>query len=262
MWPVSTKFSDYATPETPVELIKYTCGTESAEEFLRSGFEAASMFNLALKKYAGRLFADFATILDFGCGCGRITRFVGTEGELFGCDVNPVVVNFCKTHFPRASFYKNSLMPPLIYRDGLFDLIYSFSVFSHLRQDVEDAWLAELARVGAPGCIYLLTVQGDWMIEATLGAEAAAARNAGFYYRRVHQRHNIATDFPDYYESSYHTSTCIKAQWSRHFDILAVIKGDDSGRYLGENMAFAPLGTVPLLRPMGQDLVVARRRAA
>lgn len=260
MWPISSDFRAYAKPSVPADLIRYTCGTDSFEEFLRSGFETATMFNLALRKYTGKLFSDFQRILDFGTGCGRMVRHIEPKGALFGCDVNRLVVDYCKSSFRHASFYRNDLMPPLIYREGLFDLVYSFSVFSHLRLDVEDAWLRELARVGAPGCVYLITIQGDWMIEATLGTEAAEAQAKGFYYKSVHQRHGSEADFPDYYESSYHTATYVKKEWARHFEILAVIKGDDPGRYLSGALQFAPHGTVPLLRPMGQDLVVAVKR--
>jgi hypothetical protein len=165
-------------------------------------------------------------------------------------------------HLPRAAFYRNDLMPPLIYRNGLFNLVYSFSVFSHLRHDVEEAWLAELARVGAPGCVYLLTVHGEWVIEKTLGADTETARARGFFYKEVHQRHRTENDFPDYYEASYHTSDYIRAHWSSHFDILAIVKGDNPDRYLPDGEAFEPAGTVPVLRPMGQDLVVAIKRGS
>ena len=44
----------------------------------------------------------------------------------------------------------------------------------------------ELVRVGKPRYVYLLTVQGDWMIEQTLAQEVEKARAAGFYFRTVH----------------------------------------------------------------------------
>lgn len=203
MWPIAQDPRAYHDPVVPTEFIRYTCGHEDYDAYLLSGFEVASMFNLALWKNFGRLVSDFSETLDFGCGSGRVARFLNPSGQLYGCDVNGPLVKYCKRSMPRGEFRKNRLMPPLKDADQKFDLVCSFSVFSHLRQDVEEAWLAELARVGARGCVYLLTVQGDWMIEATLTQEEAdAARADGFYFRAVHQRHGAEMDFPDYYESS------------------------------------------------------------
>lgn len=240
-------------PNVPADLMRYTCGFEDPAEYDRTGLEVATMLDLALLLHTGRRVADFDTVLDFGCGSGRLARHMRPAGVLHGCDVNRQVVQWCDAHLPHGQFHQNGLLPPLRFGAGEFDLVYSFSVFSHLRLDVEQAWLAELARVGAPGCVYLLTVQGDWMIEATLGEAADAAREAGFLYREVHQRNADVLDFPDYYESSYHTSDWIRREWAAHFDVVDVIKGDDPARYV------AP-GDVPSFRPMGQDLVVAVKR--
>ena len=258
MWPFSKDYSQFGSPTVPSDLIRYVCGTDSMDEFLRSGYEVASMFNLAAKNYSGRYLSEFERVLDFGCGCGRLIRFLEPASKLFGCDVNRAVIDFCKVNYPAASFYQNDPLPPLIYRDSLFDLIYSFSVFSHLSQDIEAIWLEELVRIGRPGCLYLITVQGDWMIEATLGDEALMAKQSGFYFKLVHQRHNTESDFPDYYEASYHTSEYIASHWSRYFDIVCVIRGDRPERYVPRDLLIEHGN--PSLRPMGQDLVVAIRR--
>jgi SAM-dependent methyltransferase len=247
--------------DVPVDLIRYTCGHEDHAEFLRSGAEVATMLNLALLKHTGRPVSGYPRLLDFGCGAGRVTRFLDAA-SVTGCDVNPQVIDQCRRLLRRGRFDCTGLMPPLPYSDGAFDLVCSFSVFSHLREDVEQVWLRELVRIGAPGCVYLLSVQGDWMIEATLPAdEAEAARAAGFTLREVHLRNGSSLDFPDYYESSYHTSSWVRENWSTHFEVLDVIRGDNPVRYLSGGLQFAPAGQIPVLRPLGQDLVVARKRA-
>lgn len=256
MWPAP--FDPADVPAVPRDLIRYTCGHEDVEEYARSGYEVASMMNLALLKHTGRLVSDFHDVLDFGCGTARVARQLHARGSVSGCDVNADVIAYCRSAVPRATFVRSELWPPLPYEDASFDLVCSFSVFSHLRRDAEQAWLAELERVGRPGCVYLLSVQGDWMIEATLGAERASAERAGFYYREVHQRHGSRLDFPAYYESSYHTSQWIRQNWD--FEIIDVIRGEHASQYLSGDLAFEPSGDVPALRPMGQDLVVARKR--
>jgi hypothetical protein len=154
----------------------------------------------------------------------------------------------------------NDFDPPLDFRDGLFDLVYSFSVFSHLEKELEMRWLQELERVGSSGCLYLFTVHGDWVVEATLGAERAQAEAAGFYFHHVHSRSNTELEFPPWYEASYNTSGYIRRTWSQFFEVVSVIKGDKPDNYLWDDLRFAPEGNIESFRPMGQDLVVMRKR--
>jgi SAM-dependent methyltransferase len=143
------------------------------------------MLDLAARRYGGKPIGEFERVLDFGCGAGRIMQYIPGGPKLYGCDVSKPVVSFTRNRYSHATVYNNDLAPPLDFRDGLFDLVYAFSVFSHLPEDVEMSWLREFRRVGVQGCLYLLTVHGDWFIEATLGAERARAETAGFYFRRV-----------------------------------------------------------------------------
>jgi SAM-dependent methyltransferase len=251
---------DHLEPRVPAELMRYTCGTDTPLDFVRSGAEVFTMLDLAAKKYGGRPLSGFKSTLDFGCGNGRILRFFTPplSGSLRGCDVNGPVVDFVFSHFPFVDAYHSPLMPPLKYADGTFDLIYSFSVFSHLSLAVEKDWLRELKRVSAPGCLFLLSIHGDWMIEQTLGDRADAVRKTGFTWDVVHGRFGTWSDFPDYYEASFHTSDYVRANWSEYFEILDVIKGDDAMRYVAHNPDLAYVARQ--VRPMGQDLVVARKR--
>lgn len=245
----------------PVELIRYTCGPISANDYIRSGLEVATMLTLATNRFGGKLI-DHGPILDFGCGSGRILGAMEFgRAEVIGCDVGSQLVAFASEAYPSFQILQSPLMPPLLFEDNRFKLIYSFSVFSHLEEKVEQAWLQELHRVGAPNCLYLLTVQGEWMIEATLQQnEQVEIFKNGFGFKKVHGRSNTNLDFPVYYESSYHTNNYIKENWSKYFEVLKIIKGDDPLRYLyGELQFVSRGGIVPDFRPMGQDLVVARR---
>jgi SAM-dependent methyltransferase len=248
-------------PPPSTDLIRYVVGIDDYGEFLRSGAEVFTMFDLAARRYGGKSMSEFNKILDFGCGIGRILQFIPEGPSVCGCDVNQWVSEYTKRTHRRAEIYCNSLMPPLKYPAGTFDLIYSFSVFSHLSLAVERAWLEELERIGATECLYLVTIHGDWVIEATLGDEREKAEREGFYYRRGNQRNGSEFDFPDYYETSYHTSQYIRTNWRKNFDVVSVVKGDDPSRYLYGNLKFAPAGSIPRLRPMGQDLVVMRKRS-
>jgi SAM-dependent methyltransferase len=240
-------------------LIRYVIGTDSYEEFVTTGAEVFIMLDLAARRYGNKSLVRFRKILDFGCGVGRILQFFPKGPLLFGCDIAGPAAEYAARAFPDAKIHRNDLMPPLLYPDNEFDLVYSFSVFSHLSQSVENAWLKELRRIGEANCLYLVTVHGDWVIEQTLGDDRAKAKAAGFFLKKTYKREGTEFDFPDYYEASYHTSKYIRKYWTEFFNIIAIIKGDDPRRYLFEKLRFAPEGSVPQLRPMGQDLVVMRK---
>ena len=50
---------------------------------------------------------------------------------------------------------------PLPYADGQFDLVYAFSVFTHLTERMQHEWIAEVRRVLAPGGLLLFSTKGD-----------------------------------------------------------------------------------------------------
>src|SRR5579871_4247453 len=162
--------AEHLLPIVPPVLARYTCGPDQTPfNFVRSGAEVFLMFGFATRTYDGRDIEQYANVLDFGCGNGRLLRFIDPgRCRLHGCDISADNIDFVKQHFPAVLAYRSPLMPPLDYADAAFDLVYSFSVFSHLSLDAERIWLPELVRVGRPGCLYLISVHGDWVIEATL----------------------------------------------------------------------------------------------
>jgi len=111
---------------------------------------------------AGTPVAAPLRVLDFGCGCGRVARhWEGVdEVELHGCDYNPELVGWCEESLPFMALMRNELAPPSPYEPQSFDLIYGLSVFSHLTETLQRAWVAELRRLLRPGGLLAISVLG------------------------------------------------------------------------------------------------------
>jgi SAM-dependent methyltransferase len=129
-------------------------------------------FRVHLQRFAELAPAD--RVLDIGCGIGRIARVLTTElappdGSYDGFDVAPEGIAWCQKHYARTPvpfrFVHVDLRHPVYnpagaedadgfrfpYTDGSFDLAIATSLFTHLLDLAADHYLAESARVLAPG---------------------------------------------------------------------------------------------------------------
>jgi SAM-dependent methyltransferase len=142
-------------PLPPRRLMVRVAGTADADWFLRSGRAGYDAIAAHVP------LDDTESVLDFGCGCGRVTRyFRDHHGDVAGSDVNRDAVAWCRTNLPFARFEVNGLAPPLAFDDASFDLVYALSVFTHLTADLQLAWRDELHRVLRPGGRLLVTTHG------------------------------------------------------------------------------------------------------
>jgi len=62
---------------------------------------------------------------------------------------------------PFADVRLNRLSPPLDFGSAEFDLVYAFSVFTHLTPDLQLEWIKELARILKPGGYVVLSTHGE-----------------------------------------------------------------------------------------------------
>jgi SAM-dependent methyltransferase len=124
---------------------------------------------------AGPAPEEMRTILDFGCGCGRVARhWADLDGpEIHGCDYNPDLVAWCRDKLPFLRTSQNPLLPPAPYVSGSFDLIYALSVFSHLDETLQAAWIAEFRRMLRPGGLLVISVLGEAVRERLTPEERA-----------------------------------------------------------------------------------------
>ena len=144
------------------KLIHLVAGSNDVAWFLHSGAMGAESIR-GILGVNGLALDKFNTILDFGCGVGRVMRYWNSLSgpSFYGTDYNPELITWCHEHLKFARFQTNPLMGPLNYEDGFFDFIYALSVFSHLREPQQYYWIGELSRVLKAGGYLFMTVHGD-----------------------------------------------------------------------------------------------------
>jgi len=129
----------------------------------QSSLEEAFLFYQDMKYYARQLAISIdrgARILDFGCGWGRNYRFLLKDvspENLIGIDVDAECVRLCQQCIPMGRFEVCGSSPPLTLKEHSFDIIYAYSVFSHLSEAVQLRWVKEFARILRPGGMLIVT---------------------------------------------------------------------------------------------------------
>lgn len=212
-------------PDPGDDRIIRVAGSSDRTWFYWSGRESVRELERTLA-IAERSLDSFESILDFGCGCGRMLLWlesVGRRATLCGTDVDADAVAWCREHIPHARVAVNHPDPPLAYADGTFDLVFNHSVFTHIDERRQHLWLEELERVTRPGALVVLSVHGK-----------AAIPDDAVHIRDRVQRHGIAfvdgtmpkdSPLPEWYQTTYHAPWYIFERWGRWFEIRAYVAG-------------------------------------
>jgi SAM-dependent methyltransferase len=160
--PVELWLAKEVAADVPPRRLRARTGVPGARAFTASGPEAAQELENALAP-TGLSLDAFDSVLDFGCGPGRVLPHVASlasSATCTGCDVSASAIDWARRHRPELRWELSRFTPPLPFDDGSFDLVYSISVFSHIDEQLQDRWLQEIHRVLQPEGVVLLSVHG------------------------------------------------------------------------------------------------------
>jgi SAM-dependent methyltransferase len=195
--------------------------------FLRSGKHNADLIRDVLHEY-GSSIEEIGALLDWGCGCGRVLRHWCElpRTRVVGCDINPKMVKWCNQHLPFAEASVNDLSPPLPYGDATFDLVYAFSVMTHLSEDLQHAWLRECRRVLKPGGYLLFSTLGEYFVsrDRLTPAERRSFDNGDLV---VLYERSAGSSLC----SAYHPPDYVRREFARDFDVVTFRPAADDGRH-------------------------------
>jgi SAM-dependent methyltransferase len=162
----------------------------------------------------GRAYPDW---LDFGCGCGRIARYVAALPEvvsLRGVDVDADLVGWAVRSLPHCGrFATMRPEPPLAFGDASFDFVYAISIFTHYTEAEQLAWLDEMTRVLRPGGLLLATTIAPPLAGAFPGVSArdlARLEESGFLC--------VNADSSAFNErAAFHSPGYLRTRWGTRF---------------------------------------------
>ncbi len=209
-------------PLPPPRMRRLVGGSFAGATFL-AGCRAKAECVDKLVRGVGEDPAAFRSVLDWGCGCGRMgrqAREVFPRANYHGLDVDGQAIEWCREHLGTVGHFEVCAeLPPLPCAAGSFDFIMALSVFTHLRLDAEKRWLAELARVARPGALLCLSFLRD-ETPATFGLGPAQVVDSedGFTCYATWAGDGL----PYYNLTSSHTEACLRKLWGEWFDILTI----------------------------------------
>lgn len=160
-------YQGFPLPGFPAEGLQTGIVGSSNESALREGFNFYRTVKTLCADQDHPLTAT-TRLLDFGTGWGRYARIFMKEispDNIVGVDVDPGLIDVCRSTFPYCSFEVVPPTPPTQLQADGFDLVIAYSVFSHLSEAAATAWIEEFARILAPGGMIAITTQGRGFIE-------------------------------------------------------------------------------------------------
>jgi len=191
---------------------------------LISGLRCYREFWKAACKYADS--RSFKSMLDWGCGGGRIIGCFLKYSQIpriCGCDIDTEAIDWCRKNLKPAEFSVVPSHPPTSYPDEAFDLIISFSVLTHLSNDVQLLWLEEMQRLLAPKGLFLATIHGEFATAVVSPAiDAKRILKEGLYDVASHSLDGIAPE--NYYRSTFQTKKYTLTEYSKYFEILEYVE--------------------------------------
>ena len=219
--PSSTRFGPMPAPNQITRVI----GAPSDFYFRIGGWTVFQTLCDVVQETTGQAITAFPRVLDWGCGCARVSRyFLPLPGvQVTGADVDPDNIGWCQTNFPSGTWEILPLRPPSQLEPASFDLAFGISVFTHLKEAEQFAWLQELQRVIRPGGLALMTFHGD---ASVLWSGLSAERYTALKRRGICDQANPLYDADlgedDYYRDVFHTTEYVRREWGKYFELVTI----------------------------------------
>jgi SAM-dependent methyltransferase len=186
--------------------------------------------------HSARPLAD-SRVLDFGCGWGRLTRYLARDlepGRLYACDPVEGILQVCRDNGVPATLARSEPAPERVPFDGEFDLAFAFSVFTHISERAHESCLRALHQCLRPGGLLVVTIRPPEYLRRSplmhgtlegLGPDPAARLAEPRYLFVPHPpdpRHLEYQGGEMYYGETVITLPYVREGWAELFELLEI----------------------------------------
>lgn len=203
-------------PLPPAFLRERVSRNSDRREFLEVGRAGAAAIAEAFEQTRAAL-EQYPRWLDFGCGPGRFSRHLlhlSEVKELWGVDVDSQAISWNRRHL-EGQFHQIGENPPTGLPTGIFDAVVVVSVFTHLSELRQAAWLHELHRLMRPGGLLIATTHAPALTYSRPDINAAQQlelRDRGFLFAAGNQGFNE--------DSAFHSREYLLKTWGALMGLL------------------------------------------
>lgn len=123
--------------------------------------EFVKILNSGFAEIAGKK-ASNSKILDYGCGWGRIIRLLykyTSEENIYAIDPWDESIRICKEHHLKGHLAISDYLPKSLPFNEKFDLIFAFSVFTHLSEKTATIVLNTLRKYITDDGVLIITIR-------------------------------------------------------------------------------------------------------
>ena len=163
---------------------------EALSWYIKSGIMSLQSIEKILVA-GGKPFPSINSFLDFGCGYGRVTRFLIQEmdaNKIWVGDIYKEAVDFQRKYFNVNGFYSHT-EPSKVEFPRRFEVIYAGSLFSHLPQDRFEEWLVALYNVLEEDGVLIFSTHGEVVCPSEIEIDPS-----GFTFCKTSESRSLATE--------------------------------------------------------------------
>ena len=105
---------------------------------------------------------EMTSVLDLGCGFGRVLRFLCSHVEswkITACDLDARAVAFCAAELGAHPLVSKPDLGAVPF--GTYDLVWSGSLLTHLPESASDAFIALLPKLLKPSGVAVISFHGE-----------------------------------------------------------------------------------------------------
>lgn len=196
------------------ENIKRVTGSTLKGTYLLEGFSTYKKISHILSQGIGFKLDRDSRILDWGCGCGRLSRFLCKEyKELWGSDIDHTALDWCRNNLGIKTI-KLSPQPESRHPSNFFDLIIGISVMTHLTEDNQLKWLNEMVSSLKIGGLLILSFHGiSSAMRALSPTDFETFLEDGVFDKGANQSLEKVLPETQYYRDTFNTQKYIIENW-------------------------------------------------